>query len=177
MIAGGIFAAMSALAGHADAFKTQYHEEITRAALPFVKAPILVQINRSNHASDTWPGPKAGKDKYHFNDCGFHAASYEIRTLHDDVLRALHAARDLQGRPEQAAEIANAATAFGTLLHAAQDFYAHSNWVESGARELIDDVFGPPDQDPATQPFPLLHAWDERSRYVLLGSLDSKDTR
>jgi hypothetical protein len=28
--------------------------------------------------------------------------------------------------------------AFGRSLHAVQDFYAHTNWVESGATELVD---------------------------------------
>ena len=37
---------------------------------------------------------------------------------------------------------AAAMAAFGRWLHTAQDFYAHSNWVEDGAQGLVESTLG-----------------------------------
>src|SRR4051794_32355268 len=69
-----------------------------------------------------------GRDKHHFNDCGFEAAAEYIQDRYKALGNAL-AKNDSD----------DALEAFGQILHASQDFYAHSNWSDSGLTGLVTD--------------------------------------
>jgi hypothetical protein len=85
-------------------------------------------------------------DGWHFNDCEFEGTAQNIRNTYGRVLNELEST---DGR----AAMTDAPEHFGTLLHAVQDFYSHSNWVElheqagecgvagDPLRELVDDRY------------------------------------
>jgi hypothetical protein len=79
----------------------------------------------------------AGVDKWHFNDCDFAGASTNLASVYDDTVKALES-----GNAEKAAKL------FGRALHVAQDFYAHTNWIDlepadtKGMPALIDSSAG-----------------------------------
>src|SRR5207302_4539826 len=58
---------------------------------------------------------------------------------------------------------------FGQLLHTAQDFYAHSNWVESGQTELVSPGLGEWPQFSALEQMP--------SGVVLLAKSDGHEPK
>lgn len=161
----------------AHAFKTEYHEEITRQALPFVKKWLLDAIIQSNHDSDSLFKCRAGKDRYHFNDCGFEAGAREVRAQYKSAILALARAKQKPGRCSSATDacapdLLEAAKALGIMLHALQDLYAHSNWVESGGNVTIDDVFRDSDTTADQNGFPTLEHWKPQNGYVLIGAAD-----
>jgi hypothetical protein len=116
----------------AFAFKQDNHVAINSSALDFLTDSVRGRLAKRTHELDKVGGKFAGVDKYHFNDCDFSGASRQIRQGYDDLLKAL-------GAKNQAA----AQDSFGNILHAVQDFYAHSNWVESGQETLVDGTLGP----------------------------------
>jgi len=110
----------------AHAFLEKIHQEITRDELGFLKPGKLTIINKQHIEEDNTLG-RAGRDSRHFNDCEFEGASTHIRKQYTRLLRAVS-----DKKHDVAAE------RFGELLHTVQDFYAHSNWVESGQTGLLD---------------------------------------
>ncbi len=79
----------------------------------------------------------------HFDSCNFDGATERINERYDAVVSNLSPDND------GPADVFEGATVWSYILHAAQDFYSHSNWVELieiGARpsgELIDTGLGP----------------------------------
>jgi hypothetical protein len=75
----------------------------------------------------SFPGtPRVGHDEKHFDDCEFDGGARFIRDHYALMPAALQSLRLFNEFPF------GAATLFGRLLHPAQDFYSHSNWVELG---------------------------------------------
>ena len=105
------------------------HEDITRAALDFLRPEIVNAIAVANAATDA---EFALVNANHFDDCNFSGGSLVVSASEAEAVRALNPALP------PGAEVA-AIPAFGRALHAAQDFYAHSNWVELGGTGLVDD--------------------------------------
>jgi hypothetical protein len=128
-----IVALLAVSADEAGAFAG--HEAITTAGLAdstgarFLGAGVLHDINAQHDEMDSWPN--GTDDERHVDDCDFDGASKFIRNNHGDAAGAL---RD--GKPFKSSDY------FGNLLHTAQDFYSHSNWVEMGF-PLTDDPATP----------------------------------
>lgn len=131
---------------------TRYHAALTRQALGERFSPeALEEVVRANLAQDGLCG-QVGHDEYHFDNNAFAQAGAYMdaqRALIQDALAAG------QGGLARAA--------FGRLIHAAQDFYAHSNYVD-----LWLSRAGSPHPGPAA-----IDALDE----VLLSSVDLRSGR
>lgn len=97
----------------------RYHAEVTRAALGGVISPAdLRTVIRANLHQDRLSG-QIGHPEYHFDDSAFAAGEAYIEAQRRLAVEAVVHRRDRSAALE----------AFGRLLHARQDFYAHSNWV------------------------------------------------
>jgi len=108
------------------------HEDITRAALSFLRPEILEAIVVANASTDI---QFALLNANHFDDCNFSGGSQIIAA---SQAQAVH---NLDPSLPPLAE-AQAILWFGRSLHTAQDFYAHSNWVELGGNTLLDSSLG-----------------------------------
>lgn len=69
----------------------------------------------------------------HFDDSYFYESA---QTINADYVTAVNDANPNSFQP------AGVAQAFGQILHAAQDFYAHSNWVNMGLTSLVENGLG-----------------------------------
>ena len=119
----------------ADAFDTDIHVSITFEALSFLRHDVLLRIASANEDVDSWSshsGPfhdTQTSHAWHFDNCLFDQTSANINGQYNLMLALASLSYD---SPE----------AFGKLLHPVQDFYSHSNWVELGKTELVDDGLG-----------------------------------
>jgi hypothetical protein len=98
---------------------TRYHEDITRQALSaHFNPPALEAIVRANLGQDDLGG-QFGHDEFHFDNSAFERTYAYIEEQRALVRSAL-----------SAGDAPTAWVAFGRLIHSAQDFYAHSNYVD-----------------------------------------------
>ena len=98
---------------------TRYHEAITRQALSgYFSAPALQDVVHANLRQDELRG-QFGHDEYHFDNNAFERSYAYLEEQRGLVRSALSAKRVFPARE-----------AFGRLTHTAQDFYAHSNYVD-----------------------------------------------
>lgn len=111
------------------------HEDITRAALDFLRPEILTALTAANVATDV---EFALVNANHFDDCNFKGGSLVISTSQAEAVRSL----DPSLAADPALADARVVLFFARSLHAAQDFYAHSNWVELGGQALVDSSLG-----------------------------------
>jgi len=96
-----------------------YHISITRDALGKSLHPEdLARVIRANLGQDRGPG-LLFHPEYHFDNADFQAGERYVAEQ-----RQLAVAAVVQERDREAAW-----AAFGRLLHARQDFYAHTNWI------------------------------------------------
>jgi len=117
---------------------TQYHASITRKALSEHFSPrALEAIVAANLGQDDLRG-QIGHDEYHFDNNAFEKSYAFI-----EEKRALTVS-SLQG-----GDAPSAWTAFGRLTHTAQDFYAHTNYVNLWLARFADKTPpSPPEIDP-----------------------------
>ena len=128
---------------------TQYHRSITRTALAthFSEAA-LGEIVAANLAQDAWIYQLGTKAHYHFDNNGIAGGLSYIEDLHRTI-----AALAVEASGGQAQRVA-----FGRLCHAAQDFYAHSNYVDlwlarnGGLESTIPSEIDGLDQDLLSHP-------------------------
>lgn len=107
-----------------NAFKSPIHGDITDESLDFLLSDVLDKISSTNdYVDDTNKG-----SKFHLYNCDFQGTTENINILYDQLVTNI---QDIH-TPET----------FGLLLHPVQDFYAHSNWVELGRKDLIDNGNG-----------------------------------
>jgi thrombospondin type 3 repeat protein len=116
--------------GKASAFAMSIHPQITTDALPFIRSTVLDDINDENEFEDMG---NANDPDHHFDDCHFAGAT-------DKINANLKAAR-LDANPK-AFDSGDLADKWGQTIHTTEDFYAHSNWVNSGKTTLIDAGLG-----------------------------------
>jgi hypothetical protein len=145
-------AALFGLPGpHAAAFFIQNHEAITRNALPQIPNDLMAQI-----LVGPLPGAGAvGTDAF-FNEDFRHLDN--SKNPSDLCARATQAWNTfdpvvLSGSRQVGADLADgpaARAAVGALLHVQQDFYAHSNWVDTQGDKMAPAIF--PTCDPAAFP-------------------------
>src|SRR4029079_16630919 len=108
------------------------HQEITKEALPFIQPWVLKEINKGHQLADFIPKNQYN-NAFHFDNCQFGPSTQNINNLYDQILKTLYP--NLESSPN----IIKAANLFGMLLHTSQDFYSHSNWVELGRSDIIDE--------------------------------------
>lgn len=107
--------------------KDIYHRRITTEALgQKISAPALEIIIHANCGQDALRY-QIGYDHFHYDNNAFQTGDAYIEQMHANITRAL--------ADEQ---ISDAWQAFGRMLHAAQDFYAHSNYVELWYERHLD---------------------------------------
>jgi hypothetical protein len=108
------------------------HEEITATALSFLRPEILTALEAANASSDA---EFFTVNANHFDDCNFTGGAAVVRTSQAEAVAQLD--------PSAAPGADSAAIpAFGHALHAVQDFYAHTNWIELGGQVLVDGSLG-----------------------------------
>jgi hypothetical protein len=113
----------------------QYHITITRKALETnFSSRALDAIVSANLRQDNLRG-QIGHDEYHFDNNAFEASYTFIEEQRAQTLSAL-----------QVGEVPAAWAAFGRLTHTAQDFYAHSNYVDLWLSQYDDQVPPPPSE-------------------------------
>jgi Bacterial TSP3 repeat len=110
--------------GKALAFKTSIHSEITNEALPFIRPFVAEDINDENEWLDMEFINNAQDPNNHFDDCHFSGSAARI----NDNLK--DARTDANPKAFDSGDLADQ---WGQALHPIEDFYAHSNWVETGA--------------------------------------------
>ena len=141
VVAVGLVVLASGLASQsASAFKAHIpvlggepvHEEITHDALGFMRTDVLEDMDGEHAQADSG---ETFENKVHFDGCKFKEGTELINDLYHDTIDELDPANP-NADPWQAADD------FGYLTHPAQDFYAHSNWVETGQSDLIDSGLG-----------------------------------
>lgn len=117
---------------------TQYHASITREALSARFSPrALEAIVAANLEQDNLRG-QIGHDEYHFDNNAFEKSYAFIEEQRALTLSAL-----------QDGDAPAAWAAFGRLTHTAQDFYAHSNYVDLWLARYTDKTHpSPPEIDP-----------------------------
>jgi hypothetical protein len=115
------------------------HEAITAAGLSFLNDGALDEMNDEHAFVDT-TGLTTAID--HFDNC-------RVRETARDNINPQYFDDSVAGAGGVLAELdpsdpspLDAADEFGQLLHAAQDFYSHSNWVELGRTDLYDAGLG-----------------------------------
>lgn len=109
-----------------------YHRQITLQALQHRFSPSALQVVlRGNLGQDSWRG-QIGHPEFHFDDSCFSGGQAYLQLQRELIQEAL-----AQGQAEPAW------LAFGRLTHAAQDFYAHSNYVRLWARRFLPQALDP----------------------------------
>ena len=110
------------------------HEAITALGLSFLRPEILTALKVANVSTDV---EFLLNNANHFDDCNFSGGSAVVAGSQAEAVEALDPSAI---SPET--ELA-AIRAFARSLHALQDFYAHTNWIELGGDQLIDRSIGP----------------------------------
>ena len=95
------------------------HAEITRQALQEdFSAAALEKIIKANISQDRLAG-QIGHDEFHFDNNAFNKSYGYIEEQRALVISSL-----------QSDDVSSAWFAFGRLIHTAQDFYAHTNYID-----------------------------------------------
>ena len=117
---------------------TQYHFQMMHLALDDVfSPPALKKIIRANLSQDGVSG-QIGHDEFHFDNNSFEKSYAYIEEQRARTISSL------MGHNARAAW-----AAFGRLTHTAQDFYAHSNYIDLWLNRQPGDRTPPPaDVDP-----------------------------
>jgi hypothetical protein len=110
------------------------HEAITGIGLSFLRPEILTALQAANVATDI---EFFLVNANHFDDCNFTGGSAVVSSSQAEAVAAL----DPAGLPVESDALA--IRAFGRSLHALQDFYAHTNWIELGGETLVDSSLEP----------------------------------
>jgi len=113
------------------------HEEMIREALsPHFSPRALEIIIAANLKQDSWRG-QIGHDEFHYDNNAIEKGDRYIIEQRGYVLAALMG----QG-------VLSAWIAFGRLLHSAQDFYSHTNYVSMWLSQHEGTPPPPPEIDP-----------------------------
>ncbi len=145
---------LGGMAGSAFGFEIAIHRGITREALVSggVSEPYRVvvdgvtlgfteraleQIQDANEAMDLGPSMGLFRPERHFLSGSHQQASERLISLRQEIVEALAAGRGHEARKK-----------LGWALHAVQDFYSHSNWIESGHSTPRLTLYGADAQSP-----------------------------
>ena len=114
----------------------KYHITMTRKALSEHFSPhALEAILAANLKQDDLLTGQIGHDEYHYDNNAIAESDHYLEEQRALTIAALHNE-----------DLASAWAAFGRLIHTAQDFYAHSNYVDLWLAQFNgrDDVDGNP---------------------------------
>ncbi len=104
----------------------EYHRQILERAVGERFSPSALKVVvRANLRQDNLPG-QVGHPEYHFDNSAFEAGNAYLEAQRDIIRDTVRRKKDIR----------RAWRAFGRLTHAAQDFYAHSNYVRLWAARL-----------------------------------------
>lgn len=117
------------------------HEEITATGLSFLRPDILSAVQAANVATDV---EFFLVNANHFDDCNFSGGSAVVSSSQAQAVTELNPGN---AGPDSDLLVIRA---FGRSLHALQDFYAHTNWIELGGEVLVDSSL---DTFPALRPY------------------------
>lgn len=110
--------------GGAHYFGEPIHQDITREGLYFLKTdPLELIVSQHPIIEEDQSSPN------HFDNCQFTETIDRINARYDVAVSAFN---PVAPSPALAAE------KFGFILHAAQDFYSHSNWIEMQRTDMVD---------------------------------------
>lgn len=109
------------------------HEAITALGLSFLRLEILTAIQAANVATDIEFFLVSAN---HFDDCNFSGGSHVVQSSQAEAVAQLDPSASTPERDLLALR------AFGRSLHALQDFYAHTNWIELGGEMLVERSLG-----------------------------------
>lgn len=153
----GPFAAPpAALAFCQNAADSWCHDRITRQALPFLRPWVLRELAARADDPDDLPLIDQ-RSAHHFDDCDFNDGAAHINNRYGhaeprygavSALKPLRRFDSLGGTfplPVDYPLILDGLSAWAFALHAAQDFYSHSNWIEMGlltAPKIVDRRLG-----------------------------------
>src|SRR5688572_23328965 len=110
------------------------HEAVTALGLSFLRPEIVTALQVANVATDV---EFFFVNANHFDDCNFTGGAEVVAASQAEAVALLDPSR---ASPENDAL---AMRAFARSLHALQDFYAHTNWVELGGETLVDASLAP----------------------------------
>ena len=103
--------------------QSRYHAELTRGALGAHFAPLaLDETVRANLGQDALRYQLGTHPHFHFDNNRIAEGRAYVAALHMDILALAASVSDDNARAQR--------IALGQLLHAVQDFYAHSNYVD-----------------------------------------------
>ena len=125
-----------------------YHAQVTTQALAGRFSPAALDtIITANVRQDAARG-QIGHPEYHFDDNAFEQG-YAYQEAQRGIILRILAKSD---------ELLPAWRAFGRLIHSAQDFYAHSNYLALWARQFsMDESLPPPSRVDAMEKGLLTH--------------------
>jgi hypothetical protein len=116
----------------AFAFGISEHEQITHDALGFMRTDVVEDMDGEHAQADSG---QTFENRVHFDGCTIKEGSELINSVYHDAIDELDPSNP-NADPWQATDD------FGYLTHPTQDFYSHSNWVESGHSDLVDAGVG-----------------------------------
>lgn len=125
VLGGGALAAVIAVdmrpaaAFGTDGWFDNIHERITRNAYPFMTGGVVDRIVDGDLDEDQ--GDEADLAERHGVNCRFRDSAAYVNMRYHQIVAALHQPNG--DDPNRAPRL------FGHILHGAQDFYAHSNWI------------------------------------------------
>jgi len=112
----------------------QYHKSITRKALGEYLSPrALGAILSANLKQDDLLTGQIGHDEYHYDNNAIAKSDHYLEKQRTLIFSALNTG-----------DIPTAWAAFGRLIHTAQDFYAHSNYVDLWLAHVSENGQTPP---------------------------------
>ena len=97
----------------------KFHVEITRKALKDLFSDAAIETIIAANLYQDRIAAQIGHDEYHFDNNAFEKSYAYIEEQRALVIVSLHSN-----------DVPSAWTAFGRLTHTAQDFYAHSNYID-----------------------------------------------
>ena len=117
---------------------TQYHIQITSEALAdCFSSRALSAITKANNHQDRLSG-QFGHDEYHVDNNSFKQSNSYMEEQRSITISSL-----------KAGDAKSAWSAFGRLTHTAQDFYAHSNYIDLWLSRFNGETRpAPPEVDP-----------------------------
>ena len=112
----------------------EYHESITRKALSERFSPHALQaVLAANLKQDNLLTGQVGHNEYHYDNNAIAESNQYVEKQRRLTLSAL-----------QDEDLLAAWAAFGRLIHTAQDFYAHSNYVDLWLSQFDNQALPPP---------------------------------
>jgi len=137
-VASVLLAGLFLSQGPVSAFGSKIHPELTRSAFVVLMDPGTVSsLGDTSLIGDTkaWTNSAA-----HYDNCAWNEGRQWIVDHRANAVTAAHAYFQSSG-PQQAVF-----DELGYILHATEDFYAHSNWVENHDWGVLADFDGPKPQ-------------------------------